>query len=141
MNQTRWRMVGSIAGGIFIALVLFLFMNTLITGGRGQQGAATAGQIVDLIRVQEDEVIQTKKRVRPKKPPPPKDPPPPPKLKVSNEEKPQKNPMRLDLPRIDVSGAAGAAVPSSAVGARAIRRPRAMQYRSCASTRSGPARR
>ena len=107
MKQTRLRVLGSIVGGIFVALVLFLIMNTLITGGRGQQGAATAGQIVDLIRVQEDEVIQTKKRVRPKKPPPPKDPPPPPKLKVSSEAKPQKNPMRIDLPKIDVSGAAG----------------------------------
>ena len=107
MNRTRWRTTGSIAGGVFVALVLFLLMNTLISGGRGQQGAATAGQIVDLIRVQEDEIVQTKKRVRPKKPPPPKDPPPPPKLKVSSEAKPQKNPMRIDLPRIDVSGAGG----------------------------------
>jgi protein TonB len=107
MNQTRWRTVGSIAGGVFVALVLFLFMNTLISGGKGQQGAATAGQIVDLIRVQEEKIVQTKRRVRPKKPPPPKDPPPPPILKVSNEEKPQKNPMRIDLPKIDVSGAAG----------------------------------
>ena len=107
MNQTRWRAAGSIAGGVFVALVLFLFMNTLISGGRGQQGAASAGQIVDLIRVQEDEVVQTKRRVRPKKPPPPKDPPPPPKLRVSSEAKPKQNPMRLDLPKIDVSGAAG----------------------------------
>ena len=107
MNQMRWRAAGSIAGGVFVALVLFLFMNTLISGGRGQQGAASAGQIVDLIRVQEDEVVQTKRRVRPKKPPPPKDPPPPPKLRVSSEAKPQQNPMRLDLPKIDVSGAAG----------------------------------
>ena len=107
MNQTRWRMIGSIVGGVFVALLLFLFMNTLISGGKGQQGAATAGQIVDLIRVQEDPIVQTKRRVRPKKPPPPKDPPPPPKLKVSNEAKPEKNPMRIDLPKIDVSGAAG----------------------------------
>ncbi len=107
MNQTRWRMVGSIVGGVFVALLLFLFMNTLISGGKGQQGAATAGQIVDLIRVQEDPIVQTKRRVRPKKPPPPKAPPPPPKLKRSNEAKPQKNPMRIDLPKIDVSGAAG----------------------------------
>ena len=107
MNKTRWRMVGSIVGGVFVTLLLFLFMNTLITGGRGQQGAAAARQIVDLIRIQEEEIIHTKKRVRPKKPPPPKDPPPPPKLKVSNEVKPQKNPMRIDLPKIDVSGAAG----------------------------------
>ncbi|MCY4157656.1 MAG: energy transducer TonB [Gammaproteobacteria bacterium] len=107
MNRTRWRAAGSIAGGVFVALALFLFMNTLISGGRGQQGAASAGQIVDLIRVQEDEVVQTKRRVRPKKPPPPKDPPPPPKLRISNEAKPLRNPMRLDLPQIDVSGAAG----------------------------------
>ena len=107
MNQTRWRMIGSIVGGVVVALLLFLFMNTLISGGKGQQGAATAGQIVDLIRVQEDPIVQTKRRVRPKKPPPPKDPPPPPILKRSNEAKPEKNPMRIDLPKIDVSGAAG----------------------------------
>ena len=107
MNKPGWRAAGSIAGGVFVALALFLFMNTLISGGRGQQGVAAAGQIVDLIRVKEEEVLQTKKRVRPKKPPPPKEPPPPPRLKVSNEAKPQKNPMRLDLPKIDVTGAAG----------------------------------
>lgn len=107
MKQARWRTLGSIGGGVFVALMLFLFMNTLISGGRGQQGAATAGQIVDLIHVQEEEIVQTRRRVRPKKPPPPKDPPPPPKLKVSSEAKPQKNPMRIDLPKIDVSGASG----------------------------------
>lgn len=107
MNRTGWRTAGSIVGGVFVALLLFLFMNTLISGGRNQQGAAAAGQIVDLIRVQEEEMVQTKRRARPKKPPPPKDPPPPPKLRVSNEAKPQQNPVRLDLPKIDVSGAAG----------------------------------
>ena len=107
MNQTRWRMVGSIVGGVFVALLLFLFMNTLISGGKGQQGAATAGQIVDLIRVQEDPIVQTKQRRRPKKPPPPKIPPPPPILKFPKEPKPQKSPVRIDLPKIDVSGAAG----------------------------------
>lgn len=107
MNQARWRTAGSIACGVFVALALFLFMNTLISGARSQQGAASTGQIVDLIRVQEDEVVQTKRRVRPRKPPPPKDPPPPPKLRISNETKPQQVPMRLDLPQIDVSAAAG----------------------------------
>ena len=107
MNKTRWRLLGSTAGGIFVALALFLFMNTLISGGRGQQGAAAAGQIVDLIRVQEDDIIQTKRRVRPKKPPPPKEPPPPPKLNVAKEAKPQQDRMRIDLPKIDLSGAAG----------------------------------
>jgi len=107
MNPTRWRTAGSIAGGVFVALALFLFMNTLISGGRGQQGAVSAGQIVDLIRVQEEQVVQTKRRVPPSKAPPPKEAPPPPKLRISNEAKPQRDPMRLDLPQIDVSGAAG----------------------------------
>ena len=107
MNKTRWRTLGSVGGGVLVALLLFLFMNTLITGGMGQQGAASAGQIVDLIRIQDEQIVNTKKRVKPKKPPPPKEPPPPPRLKVSNEAKPQKNPMRIDLPKIDVSGAAG----------------------------------
>ena len=101
------RMALSIAAGVLVALLLFLFMNLLISGGRGQQGTASAGQIVDLIRIQEEEVVQTKRRVRPKKPPPPKDPPPPPKLTVSEEPKPQQNRMRIDLPDIDISGAAG----------------------------------
>ncbi len=107
MSRTRWRLLGSASGGVLVALLLFLFMNTLISGGRGQKAAGATGQIVDLIRVQEDDIVQTKRRVRPKKPPPPKDPPPPPKLRVPDESKPQHNPMRLDLPNIDISGAAG----------------------------------
>lgn len=107
MRSTHRRTLASTVGGVFVALVLFLVMNALITGGRGELRAAPAGQIVDLIRVREEEIVQTKQRVRPKKPPPPKEPPPPPKLRVANEARPQRDPMRIDLPRIDVSGAAG----------------------------------
>ena len=90
-----------------MALVLFMIMNALIAGQRGRHGAANAGQIVDLIRVEEEQIVQTKRRVKPEKPPPPKAPPPPPKLEVTNEAKPQRHSMRIDLPSIDVSGAAG----------------------------------
>lgn len=107
MGPPSRRTLASIAGGVVVALVLFLVMEALITGGRGQHRAAPTGQIVDLIRVEEEDVVQTKQRVRPKKPPPPKTPPPPPKLKLANDSKPQRNPMRIDLPDIDVSGAVG----------------------------------
>ena len=106
MSATSRRTLTSVAGGVLLAAVLFLVMNALITGGRAQLRDSTTGQIVDLIRVEEEEIVQTKRRVRPKKPPPPK-PPPPPKLKVANEARPLKDPMRVDLPKIDVSGALG----------------------------------
>lgn len=106
MSATGRRTLASVAGGVLLAAVLFLVMNALITGGRAQHRASTTGQIVDLIRVEEEEIVQTKRRVRPKKPPPPK-PPPPPKLKVANEARPTKDPMRIDLPKIGVSGALG----------------------------------
>ena len=106
MSQTIRRTLASVAGGALLAVVLFLVMNALITGGRAGYLVPTTGQIVDLIRVEEDEILQTKRRVRPKKPPPPK-PPPPPKLKLANEARPMKDPMRIDLPKIDVSGALG----------------------------------
>ena len=70
MRSTHRRTLASTVGGVFVALVLFLVMNALITGGRGELRAAPAGQIVDLIRVREEEIVQTKQRVRPKKPPP-----------------------------------------------------------------------
>ncbi|MCY4057001.1 MAG: energy transducer TonB [Gammaproteobacteria bacterium] len=107
MSPTTRRTLASVAGGVFVALALFLIMNALIAGQRGHHGAANAGQIVDLIRVEEEQVVQTKRRVKPQKPPPPKTPPPPPKLEVTNEARPQKHSMRIDLPSIDVSGAAG----------------------------------
>ncbi|MDE0037432.1 MAG: biopolymer transporter ExbD [Gammaproteobacteria bacterium] len=59
----------------------------------------------DGIRVEEEQIVQTKRRVKPEKPPPPKAPPPPPKLEVTNET--QRHSMRIDLPSINVSGAAG----------------------------------
>ena len=107
MSRESRRLLASIAGGVLVALLLFLVMNILISGRHGWHGAVPAGQIVDLIRVQEEEVVQTKRRVRPKKPPPPKEPPPPPKLKPSDEARPERDPLRIALPRIDVSGAAG----------------------------------
>jgi len=107
MGQKSVRALGSIIAGVLVGLLLFLAMNALISGRHGQHSASPAGQFVGLIRVQEEEVVQTKRRVRPKKPPPPKVPPPPPKLRLTNEARPQKEPMRIDLPRIDVSGAAG----------------------------------
>ena len=107
MNSAARRTLGSIVGGSCIAVGLFLIMNALISGRHVHQVAQSVGQIVDLIRVQEEEEVQTKQRVRPKQPPPPETPPPPPQLKVAAEVTTERAPFRIDLPRIDVSSAAG----------------------------------
>ena len=107
MSALSLRIAVSIAVGTLIAFVLFLAMNALITGRQTEHVAMPQGQIVDLIRVEEEEVVQTKQRTRPEKPPPPKVPPPPPKLKLANEAQAQKTPLRFDLPKIDLAGAGG----------------------------------
>ena len=106
MTRTRWRTLASVAGGVFLASLLFLAMNGLISPDRGKHIVVPSAQIVDLIRVEEEEIVQKKRRTRPEKPPPRK-PPPPPKLKITNEARPQKELMRMDLPKIDVSSATG----------------------------------
>ena len=106
MSPVYSRSIIAIAGGSVLAVLLFLIMDGLITGSRTKHVVPPSAQIVDLVRVQEEEIVQTKQRVRPKKPPP-KEPPPPPKLKLPSDSKPQTQPLRVDLPRIDVATAAG----------------------------------
>ncbi len=103
MRNAAWRRGASIAGGVFVALALFLLMTVLIDGGQGQPGTATAGQIVDLIHVQEEDKVRRTVRVRPKMPPR-KEPPPPVRITRSSVIEPQREPIRIDLPTIGVSG-------------------------------------
>ncbi len=103
MRHAVWRRGASIAGGTFVALALFLLMTVLIDGGQGQPGTATAGQIVDLIHLQEEEIVPRKVRVLPKKPPR-KEPPPPVRITQSNDIEPQREPLRIDFPTIGATG-------------------------------------
>jgi protein TonB len=102
MKHAGLRRGASIAGGIVVALALFLLMTVLIEGGQGQPGTATAGQIVDLIHVQEEDKVRRTVRVRPKMPPR-KEPPPPVRITRSSVIEPQREPIRIDLPTIGVS--------------------------------------
>lgn len=96
----------SMAAGLTIALLLFLFMHFLISGDRSLGNVGGQGSIVDFIRVKEEEMTRIKERTRPRKPPPPKQPPPPPKLKISDTKPP---PVRLDMetPRVSVPVSTG----------------------------------
>ena len=101
MNRTRWRVLGSMFGGILIGLLLFLITGNLIDGGQGRNGAAAAGQIVDLIRIQEEEPVIVKPPRRPTKPEPVKGPPTPVALEPAEELDLQPGEVRIGVPRIE----------------------------------------
>tara|TARA_R110002073_G_scaffold5076_10_gene32095 strand:+ start:1000 stop:1623 length:624 start_codon:yes stop_codon:yes gene_type:complete len=61
--------------GVVVTLALFYLMQFLISGGKKALTEDTAGRIVDIVRVKEENDVQTKNR-KPKKPPPPDQPPP-----------------------------------------------------------------
>ena len=61
--------------GLFVTLALFYLMQALISGGKNALTEDKVGNLVDFVRVKQDQEVQTKQR-RPKKPPPPDEPPP-----------------------------------------------------------------
>ena len=107
MRRGRLGVAAFVVGGLAVAGALFLLMHALIRGGRGGENAGPTGQIVDMVRVREDETLRTKTRVRPRKPPPPKEPPPPPRLRVTKTEAPQRQMARLEMPKVAIPVTAG----------------------------------
>lgn len=107
LSLPRVRVVAFLLGGGAVALALFLVMHALIVGRGGAESAGPSGQIVDMVRVREDEQLRTKQRVRPKKPPPPKEPPPPPRLRLTETPQPERRMTRLRMPKIDIPATAG----------------------------------
>ena len=61
--------------GVAMTLALFYLMQFLIAGGKSALTEEKGGQIVDIVRVKQENEVQTKNR-KPKKPPPPDQPPP-----------------------------------------------------------------
>ncbi len=93
--------------GLGVALALFLLMHTLISGDQEIDRTGFAGNVVEFIRVNEEEITQRKERVPPEEPPPPEDPPKPPQLQVTDQSKPPPVPLNIDMPRISLPVAIG----------------------------------
>ena len=69
------RYVIGTALGAVVTLSLFMIMQALIKSDKSPFDEGVKGRIVDFVRLQEDESIETKTR-KPKPPPPPDEPPP-----------------------------------------------------------------
>ena len=69
------RYVVGVAAGLVVTFLLFLLMQALIKSDRSPFSDPSKGQLLDFVRLQEDQELITKKR-KPKPPPPPDEPPP-----------------------------------------------------------------
>ena len=69
------RYVVGVALGAVVTLVLFMIMQAVIANDGAKLEEGVKGKLLDLVRLEPDEEIQTKQR-KPKPPPPPDEPPP-----------------------------------------------------------------
>ena len=65
----------SVVVGVVVTLALFYLMQALIQGADSALTDDDIGNLVDFVRVKQDQEVQTKQR-KPKNPPPPDEPPP-----------------------------------------------------------------
>ena len=65
----------SLALGAIVTTVLFLIMQAVIASDEAKLDEGAKGKLLELVRLEDDEEIQTKQR-KPKPPPPPDEPPP-----------------------------------------------------------------
>lgn len=101
------RILISAGAGLAVALLLFLLMNTLISGEQSFDRDALGRNLVDFIRVRPNEILTIKDRARPEESPPPEDPPPPPRMNVADHPKPSPVPLNIELPNIAVPATTG----------------------------------
>ena len=105
--QNDSRFLASLLLGVAVTLVLFFIMQALIDSGDQAYRSDSDGQIMELVRIKDDESLSLKDRRKPKKPEPPKEPPPPPKMIVEKQVKPTMNKVKIDIPNIDLPTIAG----------------------------------
>ena len=105
--KPQLRYLSALLFGVLISFGLFFLMQSLIDSGEQQNNASAEGQIMDFIRIREDETLSIKDRRKPQKPKPPKEPPPPPKLIVEKQVKPTMNRIKIEIPNIDLPSIAG----------------------------------
>lgn len=93
--------------GLFVALMLFWVMHTLISGTSNIKRSDDSAVRLDFIKVDQDELENVKKRTPPPEPEPPEKPPPPPKITVDNPDQPARNMPKIDMPRISLGLTSG----------------------------------
>lgn len=94
------RYLYALGAGMLVTLGLFYFMSVLISQKKELSKDHEAGNMVDFIRMRQDESLQTRERVVPDKPPPPQQPPQQPRLDVASNERPQAQDLNIQAPNL-----------------------------------------
>ena len=105
--KPEFRYLTALLIGAIITLCLFFLMQALIDSGDQRFRSSSEGQMMEFIRIKDDESLSFKDRRKPIKPKPPKEPPPPPKLIVNKQVKPTLNKVKMEIPDIDLPTIAG----------------------------------
>jgi protein TonB len=88
---------------VCVASSLFWLMNYLILGGSRELADTESYRMVDFVRLQPEEDVQTRQRSRPEPPPPDEPPPPPPQLQVQQAQTQSRQaPEPFDMPKLNV---------------------------------------
>ena len=101
------RFLISLVVGLISGFLLFLLMQSLISGSADLDQLNSGSIALDFVHIEEDQNVKLKERVKPPPPPPPKEPPPPPKMEISRTDKPPPTPMDFDAPDVDLPSVSG----------------------------------
>jgi periplasmic protein TonB len=104
------RLLAAVAGGVLVALLLFLLMHALVGGRDGFQRAPDTGKVVDFVRLRPEEVVQTRDRQLPREPPPPDQPPPPPRLDTAAPREAVRQVLDIETPDVSIGPTGGPVV-------------------------------
>ena len=105
--QNESRYLSALLIGIGITLILFFIMQALIDSGDQQYRSDSDGQIMEFVRIKDDESLSFKDRRKPKKQEHNKEPPPQPKMIVEKQATPTLNKIKIEIPNIDLPTIAG----------------------------------
>lgn len=89
--------------GTLVAGLLFRFDSILATRPFEQDAARSSTKLVEFVRVEPEEYIQTRERRLPQRPPPPDQPPPPPKFRMASTTDMPASAMEMSFPDIEMS--------------------------------------
>lgn len=106
-TESLMRYLIAIAGGLLVALLLYLLDSQLILLGKRGTDEREAPVMLDFVRVHQEEFTKLKKRVPPKKPERPKEPPKTRRLEVTAQSDMPPPQLDFDMPAIEIAVGGG----------------------------------
>ncbi|WP_305910302.1 energy transducer TonB [Methylomarinum sp. Ch1-1] len=92
----------SLLSGLLVSLVLFWFMQFMISNNQQAFEKTDSLQMTEFVRLKREAQLKTKERKMPEEPPPEKRPPPPPQVEMRQSQVTQTELPDMDMPNLDI---------------------------------------